>query len=88
MEYEFDPAKNTANMAKHGVSLTAVAAFDWGCAHVEEDMRFDYPERRFKATGYIGQRLYVVIFCMRGNARRIISLRKANPREEIRYATA
>jgi len=55
---------------------------------VEADVRFDYPEPRFKATGYIGLRLYVVIFCVRDDAKRIISLRKANPREEKRYAAA
>jgi len=87
MKYEFDPAKNTANMLKHGMPFEAVQFFDWETAKTEPDTRFDYPEPRFEATGYIGQRLYVVIFCFRGDARRIISLRKANPREEKRYAS-
>jgi len=87
MRYEFDPAKNMANMLKHGMPFEAVQFFDWETAKIEPDTRFDYPEPRFKATGYIGDRLYVVIFCARGNARRIISLRKANKREEKSYAS-
>jgi len=81
MEYEFDPTKNIANQAKHGLPFEAVQFFDWEGAQIEDDVRYPYPEPRFKATGYIGERLYVVIFCLRGDARRIISFRKANKRE-------
>jgi len=81
LEYEFDPEKNTANMLKHGFPFETMQFFAWKTARVEPDTRFDYPEPRFKATGYIGERLYVVIFCVRGDAKRIISLRKANKRE-------
>jgi len=86
MEYEYDPAKAISNLAKHEVSFEEALMFDWDSALVEDDVRFDYPEPRFKATGYIGPRLHVMIFCLRGDARRIISLRKANPREERHYA--
>lgn len=40
------------------------------------------------AIGYIGLRLYVVVYVDRNGTRRIISLRKANSREEKRYAEA
>jgi len=86
MRIEFDPTKNVVNLAKHGIPFEAVQFFDWDTAQIEEDARYPYPEARFKATGYVGQRVYVVIFCVRGDARRIISLRKANPREMKRYA--
>ena len=39
------------------------------------------------AIGYIGLRLFCVIFVDRADGRRIISLRKANTREENRYAS-
>jgi len=87
MQIEYDPDKDEINRRKHGVSLGEAAWFEWGTAHIEEDTRHDYGEQRFEATGYIGRRLHVVIFCFRGHARRIISVRKANPREEKRYAT-
>jgi len=87
VEYEFDPAKNIANHAKHGIPFEAMEFFDWETAQIENDVRYPYPEPRFKATGYISERLYVVIFCLRGHSRRIISMRKANPREMKRYAS-
>jgi len=83
---DYDPNKDAVNTYKHGVSLALAQFFEWGMAQIEEDIRFDYGERRFKATGYIGQRLYVMVFCPRGEVARVISLRKANPREEKRYA--
>jgi len=87
MQIEYDPAKNTGNQHKHGVPLTLAEAFDWDTALIEEDTRRDYGEQRFKATGYIGERLYCTIFVDRDENRRIISLRKANKREEKTYAS-
>jgi len=88
MEYEFDPEKDRLNQRKHGLPLMAADAFDWDSAHIREDDRFDYPEQRFEATGYIGFRLYVLIFCMNGDTVRLISLRRAEKYEERRYAKA
>jgi hypothetical protein len=87
MIYEFDSAKNATNAAKHqGVSLADATRFEWDCAVIREDTRKQYPEQRFEAMGYIGERLHVMIFCRRNDALRVISLRKANKREENRYA--
>lgn len=86
MDYEFDPAKDDSNFDKHGLSLADAEGFEWETAVVREDIRTQYAEQRFEATGYIGQRLHVMIYCLRGDTVRIISLRKANYREEKRYA--
>jgi len=83
---DYDPAKDASNVRKHGVSLALATLFEWETAKIEADTRFDYGESRFKATGYIGPRLHVMIFCPRGALTRIISLRRANAREEKRYA--
>lgn len=45
------------------------------------DTRKRYTEQRFEATALIGDRLHVMVYCLRGDACRIISLRKANARE-------
>lgn len=82
----FDPDKNCRNVEKHGVSLADAEAFEWKTAIINEDSRKTYPERRFEATGYIATRLHVLIFCYRENHIRCISLRKANLREEKKYA--
>ncbi|HHW4681342.1 MAG TPA: BrnT family toxin [Xylella taiwanensis] len=86
MHYEFDPAKDESNLDKHGVSLADADGFEWETAVIREDTRKQYAEQRFEATGYIGQRLHVMIYCLRSDAVRVISLRKANHREEKRYA--
>lgn len=86
MDYEFDPAKDNSNLDKHGLSLADAESFEWETAVVREDTRRQYAEQRFEATGYIGQRLHVMIYCLRSDTVRVISLRKANYREEKRYA--
>jgi len=85
MLIEYYPAKNTGNILRRGLPFDLVALFDWDTTTIEQDARRDYGEVRFQATGWIGQRLHVVIFTMRGNVARIISLRKANKRERKRY---
>jgi uncharacterized DUF497 family protein len=85
MHLEFDPAKDRANIAKHGVSLAAALQFGWGDALIWPDARSVYGEDRQCAIGYIGARLHVVVFVDRPGTRRIISLRRANSREVERY---
>lgn len=88
MHYEYDPAKLAANVSKHGVWFSAADDFEWETAQIAADSRKRYGETRFNAVGYIGQRLHTMAFTLRGNAVRIISLRKSNRREERRYAQA
>ena len=84
----FDPAKDAANRAKHGVSLAEAADIEWDTVWSWPDLRRLYGEPRLAGIGYIGLRLYLVVFTDRGDVRRIISLRKANAREVARYAKA
>ena len=86
MDYEFDPTKDVSNMDKHGLSLVDAGDFEWETAVVYEDARKQYDEPRFEAKGYIADRLHVMVFCLRADAVRVISLRKANPREVKSYA--
>jgi uncharacterized DUF497 family protein len=82
---EFDPAKDAANVAKHGVSLALAAELDWEAALVWFDARFEYDELRMIALAPKTEILYYVAFVDRGQARRIISLRRANRREVKHY---
>lgn len=88
IEIEFDPVKNQSNLEKHGVSLADAANFEWEAAQIDEDLRSVYPEKRFRATGQLGERLHVLIFCKRGDATRVISLRTANERGAKSYANS
>jgi uncharacterized protein len=84
---ECDPAKDESNRAKHGVSLLAAERFDWDCAIVVEDDRFDYGEVRFYAIGYIADRLHTLVYTDVGDddAIRAISLWPSTRSEVKRY---
>lgn len=86
MEISYDPAKNEANRAKHGVGLAAAEGLEWDTAVTWPDARKDYGEDRECGIGYIGLTLHFVVFVDRHQTRRIISLRKANRKEVKRYA--
>ena len=82
---EFVPAKDAANRAKHGVSLSLAAALDWSVASVWIDERFDYSETRMIALAPMENVLYYVAFVDRDGTLRVISLRKASRREVLQY---
>ncbi len=86
MRFEFDPAKDEANQAKHGVSLVIAVELDWEAALVWVDDRYEYNEMRMIALAPNTEILYCVAFVDRGATRRIISLRCANRREVKHYA--
>ena len=85
MHIEFDPAKDQANQAKHGVSLLMAVELDWEAALVWVDDRVEYNEMRMIALAPDTEILYYVAFVDRGAVRRIISLRRANRREVKHY---
>jgi uncharacterized DUF497 family protein len=88
MEISFDPAKNAANIAKHGLPFQIAGALDWSTALVVADLRHEYPESRYTAIGLIAKRAHVVVFTPTSLGIRVISFRKANPREVQRYEEA
>ena len=85
MQIEFDPAKDAANRAKHGVSLVLAGELDWEAALVWVDLRLEYNEMRMIALAPQTEILYYVAFVERGETQRIISLRRANRREVRHY---
>lgn len=86
MDYEWDSAKAVANLRKHGIPFERVLLFEWVDALIEGDVRHPYGEHRFYALGKIEGRIHALIFTRRGQAIRVISLRKANDRGRRRYA--
>ena len=85
MKHVFDPAKDTVNRVKHGVSLALAEILFAGPYVSVIDDRFDYGEARNVAFGLINGRLFACVYADRHGERRVISLRKANKREVIRY---
>ena len=88
MRIHFDPKKNEHNLRSRGLSFESVLEFDFDSALVMTDERHDYGEIRYVALGYLGSRLHVVCFTEEADGIRVISLRKANTREIVRYAKA
>lgn len=88
MKIDFDPGKDAINRVRHGVSLALAPKMEWETALIWSDRRMDYGEDRQVGVGYIGMRLFVVVFVDRPGARRIISLRKATRTEIDRYASS
>ncbi len=88
MAFEWDAAKNTANLAKHGIDFRdAVRIFEKPVLE-KTDRRRDYGEGRIAAVGIaMGLGLYVV-YTIRGGKRRIISARRANRHEREAYRLA
>jgi uncharacterized DUF497 family protein len=82
---DFDPDKDAANRARHGVSLALARELEWDAALVWVDDRFQYDEVRMIALAPKTNTLYYVAFVDRGNRRRIISLRHATRREVKHY---
>ncbi len=87
MEFEWDEAKDAANRAKHGLPLGDAARLDWEAAKERYDTRADYGELRVEALAPLSGRLHVCVYTIRSGAFRIISLRRANGREERRYVS-
>lgn len=83
VKFEFDPAKDAANLAKHGVSLSWGTRLEFQA--VVKDERQDYGEDRFNALGLIEGVTYCMTFTVRGETIRIISLRRARAKEYSRY---
>ena len=86
MAYEWDEAKRIANLEKHRIDFREMEGFDWDSATSEFDDY--YPEPRWSAVGYIGLTPYYVVYTIREEKYRIISLRKATRQEVRDYASS
>jgi uncharacterized DUF497 family protein len=51
-----------------------------------QDMRRDYGEPRIMTVGHLHGRMVIVVWTPRRETRHLISMRKANEREQARYA--
>ncbi len=84
MDIEFDPAKDAANIDKHGVSLSRAA--DLKVLTRVFDDRFVEP--RMRAYGLMDGVLYCLAYSAFRGKIRAISLRRARIKEFRRYAQA
>ncbi|MBL8597861.1 MULTISPECIES: BrnT family toxin [unclassified Devosia] len=85
MEITFDPGKRERTLRERGLDFMDVPAVFAGRTYEWIDERFDYGEVRNTVVGRLSGRMVIIIWTPVGSARRIISMRKANEREQERY---
>ncbi len=87
MRFEWDARKATSNLKKHDVSFDeAATVFYDPLAATFADPEHSREESRFVTVGYSAQgRLLVVCHVERGGVLRLISARRATPRERRRH---
>mgnify|MGYP006190638399 CR=1 FL=1 len=80
------PEGETPKLPDHDTILHRQQAFDNAAVYeMLVDDRFDYGETRYISAGDLHERMVIVVWTQRGEARHIISMRKANEREQGRY---
>lgn len=82
----FDPAKDAANQARHGLPLA------FGDRIIEDENYLELPsirpednEERFKVIGMVESKLFTGVFTWRNGQRRFMSVRRSNNGEERAY---
>lgn len=85
--FEWDDNKNQSNIAKHGVSFDLAKRIFENPVLTWIDDRVDYGEERSLSVGTVDRVLFlVVVHTTRSKGKiRIISARRANRSERLRY---
>jgi uncharacterized DUF497 family protein len=84
MKITFDAAKRDATLRDRGLDFADAAEIFAGRTLDFADDRQDYGEQRIITVGELAGRMVIVVWTPRGEDRRIISMRKANEREQAR----
>jgi uncharacterized DUF497 family protein len=81
MEFEWDDKKSEWTRHERGFGFERAIRIFAGRVHATPDDRRDHAEERFIAIGETEGEVLVVVYTDRGDARRIISARRANRKE-------
>jgi uncharacterized protein len=86
VEFEWDPAKDAVNLAKHGVPFAQASRVFADPRRLERiDRRRDYGEERRQIIGSVDGRVLLVAYTRRDGRVRLISARRAHDHEERAY---
>jgi hypothetical protein len=85
MRIDYDDEKRQKTLEHRGLDFVDAPALFSGPTLNLLDDRFDYGEARYQTVGWLDGRMVMVVWTARGDARRIISMRRCNDREEDRY---
>jgi uncharacterized DUF497 family protein len=85
MRITFDPDKRDWTLRERGLDFEEAALVFDGLAIDIPDLRRDYGEPRIITVGHLRGRMVVIVWTPRGDARHVMSMRKANDREQKAY---
>ena len=85
LKITFDPSKWAVTLQHRGLDMARAGEVFEGSTLSVEDNRVDYGEARWITIGHLDRRMVVLVWTERPGERRIISLRKANEREQAIY---
>jgi len=86
MKIDFDPAKREKTLAERGLDFAHAGEVFSGHHFTLQDQRRDYDEPRYITVGELDGSMVVVVWTPRGERCRIISMRRANEREQEKYS--
>ena len=85
MIIEYNETKREKTLLERGLDFRCAVEVFADRHFTAPDHRARYPEPRFVTVGHLRGRMVIVVWTHRGEARRIISMRKANEREKRRF---
>ena len=86
MKITYDPSKRQKTLEERGLDFEDAPLVFAGKHFTREDDRKDYGEVRLVTVGMLRERMVVMVWTPRNiDDRHIISMRKANEREQAQY---
>jgi uncharacterized protein len=86
VEVSFDPDKRAKTLKERGLDFARANEVFAGRVYIAQNERFAYSEIRFISVGHLDGRMIVLVWTPTATGRRIISMRKANDREQTKFA--
>jgi uncharacterized DUF497 family protein len=84
MQFEYDPDKSASNLEKHGIDFEAAKAVWDDTSAFVADVAYA-KERRSIVVGRVNGKFYTAVITFRGDAIRIISVRRSRDKEVSLY---
>jgi uncharacterized protein len=90
MRITFDPSKRERTLRERNLDFRDTPKLFQGPRFTFEDTRFEYPEPRYITVGLLDGRMLILVWTPKDEidgeeCRHIISMRKANGKEQARY---
>lgn len=86
MEISYDPVKREKTLAERGLDFEDALEVIANRLITFEDDRLEYPEQRWTTFGMLNDRMVALVWTPTLEGIRVISLRKANEREQRKYS--